>query len=81
MTCQERFEQALRSTDPPEALRSAVLALAGEGLSKDQINEALGQFLDQVRAQNEGRESEAEEIVLGVMDAMTGWCHPSRQLM
>jgi hypothetical protein len=67
--------------DPPEALRSAVLTMAAEGQSKDQIYEALGQFLGQVRAQNEGRESEREEIILGVMDALTGWCHPSRQLL
>ena len=81
MSCQERFEHALRSMDPPEALRSAVLTMAAEGQSKDQIYEALGQFLGQVRAQNEGRESEREEIILGVMDALTGWCHPSRQLL
>ena len=80
MTAQERFETALRSSDPGQGLRAVVQDLAREGLAKPQIYEMLETLLLQLRMQPDYRESD-EEIVLDVMDALNGWCHPSAEVL
>jgi hypothetical protein len=80
MIAQERFEAALRSSDTGQALRALVQDLAREGLTKPQIYETLETFLGHLRTQADNRESD-EELVLDIMDALTGWCHPSSELL
>jgi hypothetical protein len=80
MIAHERFETARRSSDPGRALRALVQELAREGLTKPQIYETLETFLGRLRTQADHRESD-EELVLDFMDALTGWCHPSAELL
>lgn len=79
MTSLDRLYDALRSPTPPQALRSAVTALAEEGQSPEGVYELLERFLLDLRARGTGSEAD-EELVLDLMDAATGWCHPSAQL-
>ena len=80
MTAQERFENALRSSDPVPALRALVQDLGRAGLTKPQIYEMLETFRVQMRRQADYREAD-EEILLDIMDALNGWCHPSAELL
>ena len=80
MTPPERLESALRSPDPGRSLRSLVLELSQEGHTKADIYELLEKLVVQVRARADYRESD-EDVVLDVMDALTGWCHPDAQLL
>jgi hypothetical protein len=73
------LKSAMRSPNPAEALRAAVARLAREGYTKPEVYQALESLLVELRA---GQPSETEEdIVLDVMDAVSGWCHPGAQLM
>jgi hypothetical protein len=60
-------------------LRAAVLELSREGQTKAGIYELLEKCLLQLRARDD-REV-AEDAVLDVMDALTGWCHGDVQLL
>ena len=80
MTPAERLDQALRCSEPAEALRSLVMELSQEGRTKAQILEVLGEFLEQLRTRPDYREID-EDAVLDVMDALTGWCHPDARLL
>jgi hypothetical protein len=76
----ERLTQALRGPDPSRELRSVVQTLAQEGRTRGEIYALLEQVLLDLRSCEPPREAE-EEIVLDVMDALTGWCHPSARLL
>jgi hypothetical protein len=80
MTHAERLEGALRSPDPTRVLRAFVLELAAEGRRKVDIYALLEQFLLDLRAREDHRESD-EDAVLDVMDALTEWCHPDARLL
>jgi hypothetical protein len=80
MTAGDRFETALRCSDPPQALRALAQELAREGLTKAQVYQLFESFLVQLRKRADFRESD-EEIVLDIMDALTVWCHPSAELL
>ncbi len=80
MTPLERLHDALRSATPPQALASTVEALASEGVSSADIYDLLERLLLNLRARGNGAEADAE-LVLDIMDAVTGWCHPSAQLL
>jgi hypothetical protein len=80
MTAEERFETALRSAKPVPALRVLVQDLAREGSTKTEIYGLLEKFLAQLRARPDFRDAD-EEVVLDVMDALTGSCHPSAELL
>ena len=80
MLHQERFEAALRSPEPGHALRSLALEVSREGLGKDEIYALFEQFLLHVRSAGNYRAVD-EDAVLDVMDALTGWCHPSGELL
>ena len=80
MTIQERFEQALQSPEPAAALRSVVLDLGHQGHTRKELYELLEQVLARLRERKDFLESE-EDAVLDVMDALTGWCHPSAELL
>jgi hypothetical protein len=78
MTHLQRFEAALRSAEPGRAMRSLVTELAAEGQGKDEIYAACERVA--LRLREAGREAD-EELVLDVMDALEGWCHPDARLL
>jgi hypothetical protein len=80
MIALERLENALRSTRPGHNLRALVRELANEGHAKSAIYEALERLLAHLRAQERTPPSD-EEVVLDVMDALSGWCHPDAELL
>jgi hypothetical protein len=80
MTPEERLESALRSAEPARALRSLVLTLSQEGHAKTRIYQLLEELVAGLRSRDDYRESDGE-VVLDVMDALTGWCHPDARLL
>jgi hypothetical protein len=79
VTPEERIKKALRSPDSARALRSLVLELSREGQAQTKIYELLENFVIQLRARPDHRESD-EDPVLDAMDALSGWCHPDAEL-
>jgi hypothetical protein len=77
MTHLERFETALRSAEPGRALRSLVNELAAEGQDKQDIYQLCERVMLRLREAGRGAD---EEVVLDVMDALDGWCHPGARL-
>jgi hypothetical protein len=80
MTAEERLETALHSADPVPALRAEVEGLARQGANRTEIYETLEKLLLRLRSRPAFDERE-EEALLDVMDALTGWCHPSAELL
>ena len=80
MTLHVGFEKALQSAEPAQALRSLVDQLASEGYGKQEIYGFFEAFLLHLRHRENRKEAE-EDMVLDVMDALTGWCHPSARLL
>jgi len=76
-TATERVQSAWASGDPL-ALDREVEKLAAEGQSREALEEALEALLRQLRAA--GVDDETEEIINGVWDRLTGWCHAGRQI-
>ena len=79
MTMQERIRKALHASQPASALRVLVKDLAGEGSGKADIVGALEAFLVHER-DHAGFDEAQEEIVLDVLDAIHGSCHPTAKL-
>ena len=80
MTLQDGFEKALQSEEPTQALRLLVDQFACKGYGKDEIYGFFEAFLLHLR-HGENRKEAEEDMVLDVMDALTGWCHPSARLL
>ena len=80
MTPEQRLNEAVRCSEPVQALRSLALDLAREGRTKAQILALFEGFVQELRARPEYREGD-EDAVLDVMDALTGWCHPDARLL
>ncbi len=76
-TLRERI-QAAWDTGDPLALHREVEQLAAEGLSRQALEDALEALLLGVRTAGAG--DTAEEIINGVWDRLTGWCHASRHI-
>ena len=76
-TLQERIQTAWNTGDPL-ALHREVEQLAGEGHSREALEEALEALLLAVRAA--GASDDMEEIINGVWDRLTGWCHQVRHI-
>jgi hypothetical protein len=76
----ERLHAALRAPAPAPALRAAVTSLGAEGHSKAAIYQLLEQLLLDLRADGATAEQD-EELVLDVLDAVSGWCHPTARLL
>jgi hypothetical protein len=76
-TIQERI-QAAWDTGDPMALHREVEHLAGEGHSLQSLEDALGALLLAVR--KAGGNDATEEIINGVWDRLTGWCHPNQHV-
>jgi hypothetical protein len=70
--------QAAWATGDPLALHREVERLAAEGHSRKALEEALETLLRQLR--DAGADDDTEEIINGVWDRLTGWCHASRQI-
>jgi hypothetical protein len=71
---------ALQSPDAAQALRETVQAQAAGGRSRDQLVDGLNQFLLEVRSSKAFPES-TEDIILDLLDSLTGWCHPNARLL
>jgi hypothetical protein len=80
MAIEDRVESALRSPDPARTLRGVVKDLARDGISKAEIHALLEALVVQLRTRPDSCEAE-EDAVLDVLDALTGWCHPSAELL
>ncbi len=72
------YDNTLRSDKPYENLRAQVTTLNQEGKAKAEIVESLERLV--LRLRGEGRPQD-EELVLDVLDALGGWCHPSHHLL
>jgi hypothetical protein len=70
--------QAAWATGDPLALHREVEQLAAEGHSRQALENALEALLLAVRTA--GDDDEKEEIINGVWDRLTGWCHASRHI-
>jgi signal recognition particle receptor subunit beta len=79
MNYQARFEQALRSREPVDALIAIVKELVRQGQSKEQVRELLSQFLTHLQENAEPREAD-EDAVMDVLDFVDGWCSPHAKL-
>jgi len=78
MTLENRFDNALNSSNALAALRSLVGELSTGGSNKATILKIFEQQRQRLRVAN--RESD-EDIVMEVMDALAGWCHPGARLL
>jgi hypothetical protein len=70
-----RLRTAAAEPNAYQLLREAVTSLQESGLSQKVISHSLTQL--QLEIHSLQPDSSAEEAVLGVLDAMEGWCHPS----
>lgn len=77
MKHQEQFEEALRAPQPMLQLRNAVCRLLAQGQEREAIVKELERFRDNLR--DKGREQE-EDLVLEVLDYVTGWSSPHMNL-
>jgi len=79
MKYKKRFESALSSHEPLQALNALIFELAAKGYRKTEIYQFFEAFILDLR-QNSGETEAKEELLMEVMDALTGWCHPNAQL-
>lgn len=77
MTVQAKLETALRHAQPYEELRHVALELASQGQTQQQVYDTFEQFRVQLR--DMARETD-EDILMGVMDCICGWCSPQAKL-
>jgi hypothetical protein len=80
MAAHDRVETALRSAEPARALRALVEDLARQGNTKTMIYELLEGSLVELRKQPDYREA-YEDALLDTMDSLTGWSHPTAELL
>jgi hypothetical protein len=77
MIPEELLKEALASPKPALELRSLVLRLNDQGMTKDVILDQLERVRKKFRAA--GREKD-EDAVMDVMDFLEGWCSPHMKL-
>ncbi len=68
-----RLLQALAADQPLQRLREEVQSLLAKGYDRETLLAQLEGLRQRVR--QEGRESD-EDVILDVMDFLTGWCRP-----
>ena len=73
----EQLKQAYFS-GLPFAIDRATERLASEGVPIQDLYESLGYLLVAIRSS--GATNDEEERVLGAMDRLSGWCHPSNRI-
>jgi hypothetical protein len=76
-TIQDRI-QAAWDTGDPLAFHREVERLATEGHSQQLLEDALEALLLSVRSA--GASDATEEIINGVWDRLTGWCHAAQHI-
>jgi hypothetical protein len=69
----ETLERALASETPTLTLRDAVVRAREEGVARERLQEQLEAL--RARLRHEGRE-EDEDVVLEVLDFLSGWSSP-----
>lgn len=69
----DRVKAAWDSPDRAPELNRVVETMAAEGVTRDELDDALGTLLDEVRAA--GADDDTEEIINNVGDRLHGWCH------
>lgn len=74
----ERVKAAWESPNREGELNRVVETMAAEGVTRDELDSALGLLLDAVRT--EGADDETEEVINNVGDRLHGWCHESRHI-
>lgn len=77
MKLDEPLEEALRSAEPVNQLRSAVLQLISEGKDPATILAMLEDARRELR--HAGRDAD-EDAIMDVTDFLTGWCSPHMKL-
>lgn len=70
---QQQFVTALGSEQPVACLRAVVQTLVAQGADRAAVEDELEAFRDWLRSH--GRDDD-EDIVLDVMDFLTGWSSP-----
>jgi len=66
--------EALQKTSPIEKLEPIVKDLLGKGYSKESIIAEFESFRETTM------DEDYEEVVLDVMDFLTGWCSPHKRI-
>ena len=74
---EDRFEEALRSSEPHERLTAFAVELSSEGHDPDEILQIFDSFRAQLRLAD--RKSDEDEV-MDVMDRICGWCSPDAKL-
>jgi hypothetical protein len=69
----ELFRKCVSEPDPESSLRAAVLDARANGIEKSSI---LADLEDLRRELRETRHEDSDDVVLEVMDYVTGWCAP-----
>lgn len=77
MTWEEEFEQALASPDPLRRLSDKVRELVDGGADREALRQRLEAF--HVALADAGRDDE-DDVVLDVLDFLTGWCNPNQRI-
>jgi hypothetical protein len=77
MALDERFEEALHSSEPVQRLRSLAKSFLAQGLDKTSVFETFEGVRQQLRQVK--READ-EEAVVDVLDCLVGWCGPHMDL-
>jgi hypothetical protein len=73
MPIENCFEEALRSPDPVNSVRSVALRLLAEGQDQEDVIARFENARAQLREANRDAE---EDIIMDVMDCLVGWCSP-----
>jgi hypothetical protein len=73
----QRIEEALRSSEPVNELRSLVQHFLADGQTREAVLDLLEGARQQLR--HAGREA-GEDAVMDVMDFLVGWCSPHMKL-
>ena len=68
------LEAAIKDWDSLNTLRNLLLNQVAQGKDRETLTQELTEFALELRAAN--RESD-EELILEVLDFLTGWCSPS----
>lgn len=71
------FLPAFDSSNPAQTLRRQVIDLLQQGHPREEIQTALESLVLSLREQDRSGD---EETVLDLLDALTGWCHPSAKI-
>jgi hypothetical protein len=77
MPLEECFEEALRSTEPLNELRSLALRLSAQGQDRTAI---VAKFEEVRRLLREASRESDEDVVMDLMDCLVGWCHPQMRI-